>query len=138
MDPCWYITASWGIHDERWAKALRDQGFAPSIISLERDVCTAQEAREQLGRAAGKGDASPVLAGPLTLVTTQLVGIPQRLIGLSWGFDLMITDGIPGNLDRLDHLIVDSPASAEVAEAAGVPSSRISPISVCPKAHRSY
>lgn len=128
MDHCWYVTASWGIHDERWTTALRTQGFDPRVISLERDGLTIGRAREILLEAAENGDASPVLAGPLTTVTTPLVGIQQRLVGLSWGFDLLETSDIPPNLNLLDHIIVDSPASAAVAKTAGVPTDRISQI----------
>lgn len=128
MDPCWYVTASWCIHDERWIAALHAQGFDPRIISLERDGMTVEQAREQLRKKAHDGDLSPVLAGPLTSVTEQLVGIPQRLVGLSWGFDLLEPTAAPANLDQLDHLIVDSPASAAIARAVGLPSERISQI----------
>ena len=121
MDPCWYVTAAWGIHDERWTAALREQRFEPHIISLEREGITIDQARAMLIEAATQGDTSPVLAGPITTVTTPLVGIPQRLIGLSWGFDLLKQDDArQDNLNRLDHLIVDSPASAAVAELCGL------------------
>ena len=128
MDPCWYVTASWGIHDERWTEALRAQGFDPRIISLERDGITIEQALQRLRESATEGDRSPVLAGPLTSVTAHLVGIPQRLVGLSWGFDLLDSAEVPVNLAQLDHLIVDSPASAAIAEAAGLPHERISQI----------
>lgn len=121
MDSCWYVTAAWGIHDERWTAALREQGFEPHTISLDRDGITIDQARSRLIAAAAEGDVSPVLAGPITTVTTPLVGIPQRLVGLSWGFDLLDQDDARlDNLDLLDHLIIDSPASAAVAEACGL------------------
>lgn len=128
MDPCWYVTASWGTHDERWIAALRAQGFEPRSISLERDRLTIEQVRQQLRDSANEGDRSPVLAGPLTSITDHLVGIPQRLVGLSWGFDLLDSDHGPDRLDQIDHLIVDSPASAQIAEAAGLSRERISQI----------
>lgn len=128
MDLCWYVTEAWGIHDERWTAALRAQGFDPHIISLARDSCTADDARQRLMQAAEVGDTFPVLAGPLSSVTTHLVGIPQRLVGLSWGFDLDDAWSVPANIAEFDHLIVDSPASATTAESIGLPSDRISQI----------
>lgn len=128
MDPCWYVTASWGIHDERWVAALRSVGFDPRVISLNRDNCTAGQAREQLIDAAKDGDSASVLAGPLDSVASHLVGIPQRLVGLSWGFDLLGEAPPPDHLDQLDCLIVDSPASAAIAEAAGLPVEQITQI----------
>ena len=131
MDPCWYVTAAWGVHDERWTAALRAQGFEPKIMSLTRDKLTIDQVRAQLLEAAGRGDASPVLAGPITTITSSLVGIPQRLVGLSWGFDLLETSTTPELLDQLvhlDHLIVDSPASADVAQVCGLQPENITQI----------
>lgn len=131
MDPCWYVTAAWGVHDERWTAALRTQGFEPKITSLTRDELTIDQVRARLLEAANLGDASPVLAGPITTITSSLVGIPQRLIGLSWGFDLLEAGTAPGHLDHLDHLdhlIVDSPASADVAHVCGLQPENITQI----------
>lgn len=125
MDPCWYVSQTWGVHDQRWVAALHAQGFQPRVLSCERDGLTIKQVREQL---AASGDDAPVLAGPLTSVTTQLIGIDQPLIGLSWGFDLLDVETPPSGLDRLDHLIVDSPVSADIALTAGVPPERITTI----------
>ncbi len=128
MDRCWYVTESWGIHDERWTSALHAQGFDPQIISLKRDHVSVAEVRSRLVQAAEKGDPSPVLAGPLTTVASHLLAIPQRLVGLSWGFDLLDPQASPLDLAELDHVIVDSPASAEIAESSGVSANNTSTI----------
>ena len=120
MDRCWYVTEGWGIHDERWTSALRAQGFDPQIISLQRTGASVAEVRSRLLQVAEERDLSPVLAGPLTTVTSHLLGIPQRLVGLSWGFDLLGPQASSLDLAQLDHVIVDSPASAEIAESSGV------------------
>jgi len=120
MDRCWYVTEGSGIHDERWTAALHSQGFDPQIISLKRDRVSVAEVRSRLVQAAQDGDLSPVLAGPLSTVASHLLGIPQRLVGLSWGFDLLDPHASPMDLSELDHVIVDSPASAKVAESSGV------------------
>ena len=128
MDRCWYVTEGWGIHDERWTSALRAQGFDPQIISLERDRVSIAEVRSRLVQAAEDLDLSTVLAGPLTTVASHLLGIPQRLVGLSWGFDLLDPQASPLDLAKLDHVIVDSPASAEIANSSGVSANSTSTI----------
>ena len=118
-----YATAGWGIHDERWVAALLELGFTPHVISLGRDAADVVELRELVAAA---GAEVPVLAGPLDTVTRNLVGLPIRLVGLSWGYDLMAMDAAAAAwLGELGGLIVDSAANREVALAAGLVADRI-------------
>lgn len=128
MTPCWYVTQSWGVHDQRWVNALAGQGFIPHVISLVRDELDATSSRALI--MAGSPDM-PVLAGPLTTVTRHLLGIPNRLVGLSWGFDLVELHDSgehPDWLEILDHLVVDSPVTRGIAVGAGVDPDRITEI----------
>lgn len=128
MSACWYVSHSWGVHDQRWVNALAGQGFIPHIVSLARDELDVASSRELI--MAGSPDV-PVLAGPLTTVTRHLMGIPNRLVGLSWGFDLVELHDSgehPDWLGRLDHLVVDSPVTREIAVEAGVDPDRITQI----------
>ena len=129
MSDCAYVTAGWGIHDERWLGALREVGRDPIVISLGPDAVDVAELRARIATAAeGTSGLLPVLAGPLDAVTQGLVGLPIRLIGLSWGYDIeqMQARGEDlGWLGRLDGLIVDSAANAALARAAGVAEARI-------------
>lgn len=121
---CVYVTAGWGIHDERWITALLEVGFTPHVVSLGRDVPDALDLRRVVEDSARGG--LPVLAGPLDTVTRLLVDLPIRLVGLSWGYDLDIapTWGLAW-LTRLSGLIVDSRSNREVALAAGVEADRV-------------
>ena len=122
MTRCIYATSGWGVHDERWVAALRDQGFEPTIIRMGIDVLDAQGLRAAVAEAASP--ATPVLAGPLESIAQPLIGIDAPLIGLSWGFDLHdMTES--GWLTELDGIIVDSTATAALAQAAGVTADRI-------------
>lgn len=111
---CTYVSASDGIHDRRWVGALRSLGFDPSVI------------------IAGSGaidlpaHPGPVLAGPMPIART-LVGHAGRLVGLSWGYDLhdLAAEGDVAWLASLDHLIVDSVATRDIAAAAGLDPSAI-------------
>lgn len=119
-----YATAAWGIHDERWVAGLLEVGCTPHVISLGRDAADEVELRELVVSAAASG--IPVLAGPLDRVTRNLVGLPIRLVGLSWGYDLVGMDSEPaGWLAGLDGLIVDSAANEAIAVEAGMPADRI-------------
>ena len=122
-DPCMYVSQTWGVHDKRWVQALTDLGFNVRVLSVERDQLTIQEIRSELS-----ADHGPVLAGPLTLVTQNLVGISQPLIGLSWGFDLLQLSADSKDLSwlkKLDGLIVDSQPTREIALGSGLPDDRI-------------
>jgi glycosyltransferase involved in cell wall biosynthesis len=122
VSACVYVTEGWGIHDERWTSALSTLGFTPRIVRLGIDVADSSELTRHVTQQAG--DDTPVLAGPLTTVTRNLVNIPARVIGLSWGFDLQDLADISW-LRKIDGLIVDSPATREIAITAGVDPSRI-------------
>jgi glycosyltransferase involved in cell wall biosynthesis len=71
--------------------------------------------------------STPVLAGPLTTITRNLVGIDAYLVGLSWGFDLfeLEEEKTLSWLTEIDGLIVDSHATQIIAENAGVDPTRI-------------
>lgn len=123
---CVYATASWGIHDERWVTALLEVGLTPHVVSLGRDAADVLELRQAVQTAAK--DGRPVLAGPLHSVTQNLVDLPIRLVGLSWGYDLSDLAAADADLSwlaRLDGLIVDSHTNREIAESTGLAADRI-------------
>ena len=120
---CIYVTAEWGVHDERWVQALNSCGFAVEPISLERENTSIDEVRAQL-----ETSSHPVLAGPLLTVAQGLLGIRQPLYGLSWGFDLV--EAATSNADlswlqQLSGLIVDSEHTTSIALRSGMEKSRI-------------
>jgi glycosyltransferase involved in cell wall biosynthesis len=119
---CVYVTDGWGIHDERWTQALVTLGFTPRSIRLGIDATDPADLTRLVAQHAHKD--TPVLAGPLTTVTQHLIDIPARVIGLSWGFDLHDLQDTSW-LAALDGLIVDSPATRDIAIAADVDSARI-------------
>lgn len=124
MDHCWYVTDRWTVHDRRWIAGLVNQGFEPHVLSLRKDCLNLEEVRREIRR---HDQAWPVLAGPLTTVTSELVTLPNRIIGLSWGFDLIdAPDEAITWLSQLDHLIVDSVVTRSVAITAGLSETRIS------------
>ena len=118
---CAYVSASRGIHDDRWLDALRRLGYQPTaIVVADRDTSSVHE-QVVVGLA---GSTAPVLAGPLDSVTRHLVGIEQPLVGLSWGYDLhrMVESGADLSwLSELDGLIVDSLSTRAIAMNAGLP-----------------
>lgn len=123
---CVYATAGWGIHDERWVSALLEVGLTPHVVSLGRDVPDALELRQAVSDAATGG--LPVLAGPLHTVARPLADLPIRLVGLSWGYDLHDLQAVEADLSwlaSLDGLVVDSSATQDIAEEAGLPAERI-------------
>ncbi len=122
-DPCTYVSQTWGVHDQRWVKALTDLGFDVRVLSVEKSQLTIQQIRDELSTNHG-----PVLAGPLTSVTHHLVGIARPLIGLSWGFDLLqlSKDGNDVSwLKKVDGLIVDSHTTRDIALTSGLSDDRI-------------
>lgn len=128
MSHCWYVSQTWGVHDHRWVTALTNQGFEPTVLSLERDAISLTDVRSEIG---ARGEASPVVAGPLVPVTQGLIDLPNTLVGLSWGFDLLELNASNRNgswLSQLSHLIVDSSSTRAIAETAGVDPSQISTI----------
>jgi glycosyltransferase involved in cell wall biosynthesis len=127
MDTCWYVTHRWSVHDDRWVAALQSQGFEVHALSLERDHLSVEQVKQELTKEPDR----PVLAGPLTAVTQHLLPLPNRCVGLSWGFDLlaMDADDSPNSwLTALDHLIVDSPVTQAIAIEAGMQPEHISQI----------
>ena len=120
---CVYVSATRGIHDERWIAALVRQGITP--IAIVRDASETDTDFRARVEAAALPDRSPILAGPLDTVASPLLGLPS-LVGLSWGFDLHRMNAAQrGRLTALAGLIVDSRATRNLAEAAGVPPQRI-------------
>lgn len=122
---CVYVTAGWGVHDERWITALRRLGHDPATISLTRDM-SETHLTERLA-VTGSG---PVLAGPLDRVTGRVmhaVAPDRRVVGLSWGFDLpmLARQGELRWLQALDGLILDSKANIRLARSSGVSPTRI-------------
>ena len=115
-DRCVYVSATRGVHDERWLKALADLDFTPVSLIRNQDESDASF-RERVAIAS---QGAPILAGPLDSVTTALIGLP-RLVGLSWGFDL---HRMPleqrTTLASTAGLIVDSEATRDLAIEAGV------------------
>ena len=125
---CWYVSSSWGVHDQRWVKALQDQGFRVLIRNTNDDATGPATARQDIEASPPNW---PVVAGPLETVTKTLLGIPNRLIGLSWGFDLLAhksSDVDHSWLAKLDHLIVDSVQTERIAQEAGLAEQTISVI----------
>ncbi len=122
MQPCIYATSGWGIHDERWTKALRDVGFEPTIVRLGIDAQSPSELRRAV--ESHSNPTTPVLAGPLDSVACHLTSLAAPVVGLSWGFDLHTMSDTRW-LVELQGLIVDSEATALIAENAGVPTTRI-------------
>lgn len=111
------------MHDERWVSALRRSGFSVSTLSLGRDNMSISEVRREIQRTG-----HPVIAGPLTEVTKELVGINAPLIGLSWGFDLVQADIEQDELtwlQQLSGLIVDCEHTRNIALRSGLDPSRI-------------
>ncbi len=114
---CVYATSGWGIHDERWTEALERLGFTPRIVRLGIDASDGNELRALVAELSTGG--VPILAGPLDTVARHLVGMPTRVVGLSWGFDIHRMKGRQW-LTELDALVIDSRATATLAEQAGV------------------
>jgi len=128
MPHCWYVSQTWGVHDHRWVAALTDQGFEPTVLSLHRDSISIDDIKHEI---RARDTTTPILAGPLETVTHELVELPNPVIGLSWGFDLLELNSSNQDLSWLtamSHLIVDSASTRGIAETAGVDPSRISTI----------
>jgi glycosyltransferase involved in cell wall biosynthesis len=121
---CVYVTAGWGIHDDRWMAALQSVGFRPWAVSLGRDVDDVSGLRAAVAAAAERG--LPVLAGPLHSVTRHLTDLPIALVGLSWGYDVdVLASEDAAWLGQLDGLVADSAANAEFAQRQGLAGERI-------------
>ena len=110
------------MHDERWTRALQDVGFQVRSLSWERDQIDTEELQGAID------DPGPILAGPLNSVTPALVGLENRLVGLSWGFDLLEMRDRGEHLSWLTHLdavIVDSTVTREVALSSGLTPAKV-------------
>ena len=118
-----YASASAGIHDRRWVEALRACGFEVAVMAANAELRASLEAFEPL--------SAPVLAGPLNAVTKLLVGLSRPVIGLSWGYDLQQghSQAVPLEslawISKLDGLVVDSPATSDLAISLGLAAERI-------------
>ena len=118
-----YVSASAGIHDQRWVEALRACGFEVTVMAASADLRASVDAFEPL--------SAPVLAGPLNAVTKLLVGLSRPVIGLSWGYDLQQghSQAVPLEslawISKLDGLVVDSPATSDLAISLGLAAERI-------------
>jgi glycosyltransferase involved in cell wall biosynthesis len=118
-----YASASDGIHDRRWIEALRACGFEVAVRAASADLRASVDAFEPL--------AAPVLAGPLNDVTKLLLGLSRPVIGLSWGYDLQQGHSRAVRLEslawisELDGLVVDSPATRDLAISLGLAADRI-------------
>ena len=115
---CTYVTRGRGVHDERWAAALRSNGFIVTDFSIERDALSITDLRKVVNKST-----DPVLAGPLD-ITQSLIGINASLFGLSWGFDLVQVRNRSHELawiTQLSGLIVDSQHTRKVALEGGIP-----------------
>jgi L-malate glycosyltransferase len=121
MSECLYVTRGWGVHDERWVSALRSQGFEPVVLSVAEDFANLEEIQAEIRMHPDQ----PVLAGPLIPIAEAIVGSSQRVIGLSWGFDLHHATDLDW-LPQLAGLIVDSSATKQIAVDAGIPDGCIS------------
>lgn len=122
MQPCVYASASWGIHDKRWRDALVRIGYQPQLFRLGYEADSIDVLRSKIAEAVN--EETPILAGPLDRITRELLGLPGRLVGLSWGFDLhQIVDA--HWLRDLDALVIDSSATLQIALDAGLPRHRI-------------
>ena len=118
-----YASASAGIHDQRWVEALRACGFEVTVIAANAELRASLEDFEPF--------SAPVLAGPLNAVTKLLVGLSRPVIGLSWGYDLQQghSQSVPLEslawISELDGLVVDSPATRDLAISLGLAAERI-------------
>lgn len=94
--------------------ALRNLGFLPT--HLARDHYRSESDFLDAVRGAAHGNI-PVIAGPLD-IALSLGGVSERLVLLSWGFDLQ--EASPDlNLSDFFAVIVDSSANEQIARQSG-------------------
>jgi len=112
------------VHDQRWIAALAANGYEVLLGVVNHAFPSIESVREAI---AVESTHIPVVAGPLTTVTKDFMGVPNPVIGLSWGFDLLQADIEELTwLTGLHHLIVDSLVTRDIATTAGVASDCIS------------
>ena len=111
---CVYVSARSGVHDQRWMAALHSLGLNPHHLAHSH-YAKRSDFYAAVHDVAASG--TPVLAGPLE-IAMSLAGATERLILLSWGFDLQEA---PASLDLsgLSAVIVDSLANQQIAQTAG-------------------
>lgn len=124
MPRCLYVTHGWGIHDERWMAALRTLGYEPTALKVYESLGNLHVIREMIRATTERRPDIPILAGPITPITKQIVDCSPHTVGLSWGFDLHGAQDLTW-LSNLAGLIVDSTATANIAINAGMPAERI-------------
>lgn len=110
---CIYLSNTWGLHDQRWCKALESLGY-----SVIRELPTSDQAN------------LPIITGPLTSIDPAILELDNPVIGLSWGFDLHDLEAANSTnwLPRLAGLIVDSAPTLEIALNSGMPAEKIAMI----------
>lgn len=91
-----YVSRSRGAHDERFVAALRHGGHEVTVAGLH-DVSGT--------------DADLLVAGPLTDAAPAAVATGAPVLGIAWGFDVLVETGDPGLRGR---------AAAAVAACVGV------------------
>jgi len=107
---CVYLSETSGVHDQRWCQALETLGYTVHRTLLPEPAPN-----------------TPIITGPLTAGTKELLSRDNPLIGLSWGFDLhdLLAAGNTDWLSKLDGLIVDSIPTRGIAIEAGLDPERI-------------
>jgi glycosyltransferase involved in cell wall biosynthesis len=120
-----YLSRTSGRHDAHWVTTLREGGHHVSAYVVGDPDGFA---------SAGRQPFDLVVAGPLTDAAASAVdAVVAPVLGLSWGFDLLLEVHQPGvrarlqeTVRRLSRVHVDSHALAADARELGMPADRIS------------
>ena len=91
-----YVSRSRGAHDERFVAALRHGGHEVTVAGLDDVAATG---------------ADLLVAGPLTDAAPAAVATGARVLGIAWGFDVLVETRDPAVRER---------AAAAVAGCVGV------------------
>lgn len=123
-----YVTSGWGVHDDRWMSALYSVGLSPVSVSVSPAILDPVGVRQEVLKHVT--ERMRILAGPLHTITRHLIGLPNPIVGLSWGFDVFALDRSSDLawLSELRGVIVDSPHTATMCIQAGVSKSQITSI----------